>query len=70
MHLKYIKLVILKILFILELRNVKFSVQIPRLPPPTPAPPPKQNFDPSSKKFSKIFTPSHPTPKLEEVYAM
>ena len=42
MHLKYIKLVILKILFILGLSNFKFSLKIPLPPPPSP----QQNYSP------------------------
>ena len=56
MHLKYIKLVILKILFILGLCNFKFCFKIlrlPYLPPPRPPPPKKKNLS---------WTPALPRP--------
>ena len=78
MHLKYIKLVILKILFILGLSNFKFSCKIPLPPPPPPAkllPPQQYNHHhqnkasdlplPLSKYFSKIFNPPPPKKKVQ-----
>ena len=68
--LKYIKLVIPKILFILKLCNFNFYFKISWPSPPpkkklippknTPPPPPKQKFlpPPSSKDFSEIFRAS------------
>ena len=68
MHLKYIKLVILRIVFILGLCNFKFSFKIPWPPPPSRPtqqnypltkllPHTKKNFWPPSKYFSKTFSP-------------
>ena len=80
MHLKYIKLVILKILFILGLSNFKFSRKIPLPSPPTS---PQQNYSPLkntttttkikasdlsvplSKYFSRIF--NSPPPRKKKV---
>ena len=66
--LKYIKLVIPKVLFILVLCSFNFYFKItwPPPPPPTKLPPPpptKINFSdtPPSKDFSEIFDPSSPT---------
>ena len=80
MHLKYIKLVILKILFILGLSNFKFSLKIPLPPPPLPPakllPPQQYNHHhqnksfwpppfPSANTFLKFLTPTPPKKKVE-----
>ena len=58
MHLKYIKLVILKILFVLGLRNFKFSFKIPWHSPTKI----KISDPPPSEYFSKIFNHQPPPP--------
>ena len=66
--LKYIKLVIPKILFILVLYNFNFYFKTPwppkQNPPPPPTPPPikqkNENFWPSSKDFSILCPASVP----------
>ena len=56
MHLKYIMLFTLKILFILILRNFEFFFKIPwHPPPPLPSPPPKHQNKNVCKYFYKIF---------------
>lgn len=72
MHLNYIKLLILKIICILHLCNLNFSLKFPDLspnktkllPPILPLVPPssskvKISDTPFSKYFSKIFNPCH-----------
>ena len=63
MHLKCIKLVILKIFFILGLRNFKFSFKIP-WPHPTKV---KISLPPQSpaNTFLKFLTPHPPTYPLQ-----
>ena len=66
MQLKYIKLVILKIIFILGFCNFKFSFKIPW--PLRPTPTKTKISDPPANSFLKIFTPRSPpphSPKLE-----
>ena len=65
--LRYIKLVIPKILFILVLCSFNFYFKITRPPPPpnnNPSPTKIKTSDPSSKEFSEILTPPPPS-KLE-----
>ena len=60
--LKYIKLVIRKILFMLVLCSFEFKIMWPPpTPPPTPPPPPpKLKFlTPPAKIFSELFNPLH-----------
>ena len=74
MHLKYIKLLILKKLFILGLCNFKFSFKVPRTPhPPTPSK--KKNYSPTTIQHSphpnkiNIFTsPPLPPPSSMGVH--
>ena len=75
MHLKYIKLLILKKLFILGLCNFKFSFKVPRTPHPPPPPqkrkitPPQQyNTPPHPNKINIFTSPPLPPPSSMGVH--
>ena len=57
MHLKYINLVTLKLLFILGSCNFKFSFKIQDPPPP-------QQYNPPLNTEIKLYDSSHPQPTL------
>ena len=63
MHLKYVKLLILKILFVLGLFNLKFSFKIPRTPLP---PRQKRNYSSHSNTspHTKIKISDPPPPPV------